>query len=258
VPNKYLTSAVWADVEHTLNVRLKGGAAFGGKRKVGLLHPLHTVADLLNLFDKIDKPMPNDGMRCLQEITGRIFHDEPDKQRAAMNQFQKYWSEAETFKPLLALCDQEMRGLLYGDAKTDEERETRAQELQEMRPLQKCLHKLKVMPQDRLTEMYITWVRGVAPELTELAVTVHSILAGCVRVERSVKVQKLIHSKQRNRLLHEKVRKLVYIYMNSRILNKFPPELYALEDLLEEHIDDDLEDVIARTLAQTDDCIFVE
>jgi hypothetical protein len=26
----------------------------------------------------------------------------------------------------------------------------------------------------------------------------------------------------------------------------------------EEHIDDDLEDVIARTLAQTDDCIVVE
>mmetsp|Transcript_2871 Transcript_2871/g.10321 ORF Transcript_2871/g.10321 Transcript_2871/m.10321 type:complete len:132 (+) Transcript_2871:410-805(+) len=122
-----------------------------------------------------------------------------------------------------------------------------------MGPLQTCVHDLKLLPLGRLIPIFQTWVSTSAPELAELAVTVHSILAGCVRVERSVKVQKLIHSKVRNRLLHEKVRKLVYIYMNARILNKFPPELYALEDMLEENTADEVEDVIALTLERASD-----
>ncbi|KAJ1451218.1 hypothetical protein M885DRAFT_570251 [Pelagophyceae sp. CCMP2097] len=71
-----------------------------------------------------------------------------------------------------------------------------------------------------------------------------SITVGCVRVERSIKVQKMIHSKVRNRLLHHKVEMLVQIYMNAR-LGKAPAcEVTSLEDMLEPESEEQMEAIL--------------
>ena len=51
-----------------------------------------------------------------------------------------------------------------------------------------------------------------------LAVRIYSNPANSVPSERSFSIQNLIHDKKRNRLASEKVDKLTYIYMNTRVL----------------------------------------
>jgi hypothetical protein len=85
----------------------------------------------------------------------------------------------------------------------------------------------------------LTWVKPFAPELAHAMSTVHSMLAGCVRVERSIKVQQLVHSKLRNRQLHRKVEKLASIYMNARLLNSNSAILTALEEMAEASAEDE-------------------
>jgi hypothetical protein len=69
-------------------------------RKVGLIHPIHLVADLLNAYTKKGKVMPNEGMRALTTIAKKIFRGDAAKMAALMTQFQEYWSEV--FPPVPA------------------------------------------------------------------------------------------------------------------------------------------------------------
>jgi hypothetical protein len=56
--------------------------------------------------------------------------------------------------------------------------------------------------------------------LAEIALKILSLPMSCVAVERSFSVVRRIHTWQRNRLGRKKLAKLVYVYLNQRVLDK--------------------------------------
>jgi hAT family C-terminal dimerisation region len=60
-------------------------------------------------------------------------------------------------------------------------------------------------------------------ELSRIAVTVLSLAPTSCVVERSFSQEKNIHSLLRNRLEHNKVKKLMYLYWNLLLLDNVPP-----------------------------------
>jgi len=71
-----------------------------------------------------------------------------------------------------------------------------------------------------------------------------------VRVERSVKIQKMVHSKVRNRLLHSKVEKLVQIYMNARLSSKVKADITALEDMTDPSSEAKMEEILGDLVTE--------
>ncbi|KAJ1449245.1 hypothetical protein M885DRAFT_573049, partial [Pelagophyceae sp. CCMP2097] len=210
-----MTLQHWDIVEQILKVRIEGGSAHGEGRKVGLTLPHHTVAHLLNPFPKEppkDKDgysnpaarLPNDASRSLN------FKGDKAKVDKANAQFQDYWSEPGQFK---AMCDK-FRDILKAAVAADT---TAAGALAAMGPLQKEAQLQKLQNPQFIGPYVTTWIAGDAPELAYVMEATASITAGCISVERSIKVQRMIHSKVRNRLLHHKVEMLVQIYMNARL-----------------------------------------
>src|SRR5258706_474249 len=88
-----------------------------------------------------------------------------------------------------------------------------------------------------------------------LAVRIFEAIANSVASERAFSAMNLIHSKLRNRLGAEKAHKLIFIYMNQRVLDrnnsillgdpieKTPEEQIQLEDILLQFIDYEGEDI---------------
>mmetsp|Transcript_1274 Transcript_1274/g.3941 ORF Transcript_1274/g.3941 Transcript_1274/m.3941 type:complete len:289 (+) Transcript_1274:277-1143(+) len=247
-PGGVMTPQHWDIAEQIVRVRIEGGAAHGEGRKVGLILPHHTVAHLLNPFTKelpkdengLNNPaarMPNDASRSLNFIFTKLFKGDAAKVRKADAQFLNYWSELGPFK---AMCDK-FRANLKDAVAADT---TTAGALAAMGPLQKTMHLLKLQKAQLIGPYVSTWIAGEAPELAHVMEAMASITVGCVRVERSIKVQKMIHSKVRNRLLHHKVEMLVQIYMNAR-LGKAPAcEVTSLEDMLEPESEEQMEAIL--------------
>jgi hypothetical protein len=89
--------------------------------------------------------------------------------------------------------------------------------------------------------------------LAQLAVRIFEAIANSVASERAFSAMNLIHTKLRNRLGAEKANKLIYIYMNQRILDrnndifvgdpveKSPEEQVSLEEAILEIVSDSLE-----------------
>jgi cell division GTPase FtsZ len=113
-----------------------------------------------------------------------------------------------------------------------------------MGPLQKAIHLLKLQKAKFIGPYVSTWIAGEAPELAHVMEAMASITVGCVRVERSIKVQKMIHSKVRNRLLHRKVEMLVQIYMNARLCKAPACEVTSLEDMLQPESEEQMEVIL--------------
>ncbi|KAJ1448200.1 hypothetical protein M885DRAFT_623670 [Pelagophyceae sp. CCMP2097] len=231
-PGGVMTPQHWDIAEQIVRVRIEGGAAHGEGRKVGLILPHHTVAHLLNPFTKelpkdengLNNPaarMPNDASRSLNFIFTKLFKGDAAKVRKADAQFLNYWSELGPFK---AMCDK-FRANLKDAVAADT---TTAGALAAMGPLQKTMHLLKLQKAQLIGPYVSTWIAGEAPELAHVMEAMASITVGCVRVERSIKVQKMIHSKVRNRLLHHKVEMLVT----------------SLEDMLEPESEEQMEAIL--------------
>lgn len=69
------------------------------------------------------------------------------------------------------------------------------------------------------------------PNLCKIAVSVCGIPCTSAASERIWSTYKFIHSRLRNRLTNDKVEKLIFIYVNSSILDEFDTEDYICEDL---------------------------
>ena len=69
-------------------------------------------------------------------------------------------------------------------------------------------------------------------------------------VERCCKVHKVVHSKSRNRLKNANVTKLIYCYVNLRLLKKLEAETGS-EEVLDSN--NDLEDFLGSAIFDDDD-----
>ena len=110
-------------------------------------------------------------------------------------QFEEYWTESDEMRTTAEFFRNSMARIEAADP-------TPRAELLKMGPLQRTIHRLKLTPHSKIAPYFQTWLAGKFPELTELVEVVHSITAGCVRVERSIKVQKMIHSKVMTALVY--------------------------------------------------------
>lgn len=75
--------------------------------------------------------------------------------------------------------------------------------------------------------------RHFVPCIGELAVRLSRTPSNIVMVERSFSNLKVIHSSIRNRLKPDRVRKLLYVYMNSRVLERDTAESMISDDDVE-------------------------
>jgi hypothetical protein len=186
--------------------------------------------------------LPEGSLQALDYVFSRLFANDEDKMRRAHDQFTKYWDEVGPFGEIIRKFRADTRRFMVHDQK-----KTPAEDLAKMGPLQKCVHELKMQPvgeHEAVIPFFNTHAMAFAPELCYVLECIGSITAGCVRVERSVKVQKMIHSKLRNRLLHSKVTKLVQIYMNARLGKKMGSSITALEDMVEAENEDEMEVIL--------------
>ena len=186
--------------------------------------------------------LPAGSLEALNYVFSRLFANDDEKMRRAHDQFTKYWDEVGPFGEIIRKFRGDTRRAMVNDLK-----KTSAEELAKMGPLHKCVHELKMQPvgeHEAVIPFFNTHAMAFAPELCYVVECIGSITAGCVRVERSVKVQKMIHSKLRNRLLHSKVTKLVQIYMNARLGKKMGSSITALEDMVEAENEDEMEVIL--------------
>lgn len=72
--------------------------------------------------------------------------------------------------------------------------------------------------------------------LAQLVVRIFEVITNSIALERAFLAMNLIHSKLRNRLGIEKVNKLIYIYMNQRVLDR-NSDIF-IGDLVEKSIED--------------------
>ena len=186
--------------------------------------------------------LPHGSTQALDFVMSKVFKKDATKIAAADKQFNNYWTETGDF---YFICEK-----LRSDAQRALEQDTTSAELlAKMNPLEKCLHKLKLLPKyTEVINFFNTRVISEAPELCYLLECVSSITAGCVRVERSVKVQKMIHRKVRNRLLHEKVNKLVQVYLNARLGMNMGYNVTSLEDMLDLDNDENMEQLLEEAV----------
>jgi hypothetical protein len=78
--------------------------------------------------------------------------------------------------------------------------------------------------------MFWTSIKDDAPTLANLAIRILSTTANSVPSERAFSTMKLQHTKLRNRLLSSRVDKLVFIYINQRILTEGPKRLHKMTE----------------------------
>jgi len=187
--------------------------------------------------------LPSDAARSLENTALKVFKGDKTKVSLVKTQFEYYWQELGEFKQHLTHFRAEMETIVKRD-------KTSAEDLEKMRPLEKMIHNLKLQPVHKVIAYFATWVIRIAPELVELVVIMFSITAGCVRVERSVKIQKMVHSKVRNRLLHSKVEKLVQIYMNARLSSKVKADITALEDMTDPSSEAKMEEILGDLVTE--------
>jgi hypothetical protein len=84
-------------------------------------------------------------------------------------------------------------------------------------------------------------MREFAPRISRVAIRLFRTPCNSVPSERSFSVQNIIHDKKRNRLKPERTNKLMYIYMNRRVLDRVDGEAFRWEHLNDEQLLD-LED----------------
>jgi hypothetical protein len=240
-------------VNKVLQNRIEGGADRGAGLKVALLQPHHVVAHLLNPHEKelprLENGQPNpaaqlpvDASRSLTFVFAKIFKGDRAKSGRAMAQFEQYWTEVGAFKEMCDFWRSNFARKLATKAAA-----VAANEIGEpvnKGPLETAIHRLKLQEMAAVVSHWNTFFSSGGSELAYAVEMVHSITAGCVRVERSVKIQKMIHSKVRNRLLHRKVEMLVQIYMNARLSSKIVNDITALEDMLEAESEPEMERVL--------------
>ena len=77
------------------------------------------------------------------------------------------------------------------------------------------------------------------PKVSELAIRLSLMSVQSADVERICKVNKIIHTKTRNRLVHDRTQKLLYCFINTRLLHKSNNR--ESEFLLSVDSDDDIE-----------------
>ena len=75
--------------------------------------------------------------------------------------------------------------------------------------------------------------------MSELAIRLSLMSVQSADVERICKANKIIHTKTRNRLVHDRTQKLLYCYINTRLLRKSSNR--ESEFLLSVDSDDDIE-----------------
>jgi hypothetical protein len=75
-----------------------------------------------------------------------------------------------------------------------------------------------------------------APHISRIALRLFRTPCNSVPSERSFSIQNIIHDKKRNRLLPEKTNKLMYIYMNRRVLDRRQGQIVRWEQLNEEQL----------------------
>src|SRR5579859_1595828 len=87
----------------------------------------------------------------------------------------------------------------------------------------------------------------------KLAVRIYSTPANSVPSERSFSTQNFIHDKKRNRLGSEKVNKLTYIYMNTRVLGDIDRQPVKSVHALTEEEKVEMEDILLQEEDMSED-----
>ena len=89
------------------------------------------------------------------------------------------------------------------------------------------------------------FARYGAPVISELAVRLARTPSNTVPAERSFSNLKVIHNSIRNRLSHDRVNKLLYVYMNTRVLERIEGKSSEQEPVAEETLVDLENEVVA-------------
>ena len=116
-----------------------------------------------------------------------------------------------------------------------------------MAPLQKVIENQVMFAQVAVEANWKAKYGKLFPKLEEVATRLLTMATQSADVERCCKVHKIVHSKARNRLNNSTVTKLVYCYVNLRLIKNVTTETNPLDP------QNDLEDCLASALQTAED-----
>ena len=199
---------------------------------MALFHPVHMVAFYLNPYISFLLPvrLPEAAMGHVKEIFAK-YCTEASEAREVSQAFLTYHTSAGPYE--------------YSRMFAKDHSQAEFASLKATYLLDRNLENLPSKAEEAILECMatgdpITWwkANGQHPKLVEIAVRILSSAPTACPVERMNSMNKLVQSKARAALKHKRVVKLLYCYVNMRLLKKIDVEvLNMIEEALMREID---------------------
>lgn len=215
------------EIDKAIEERWLGHRSSTGRRLRALKSDLFIVGYLLDPYythdDDIDERVGNDWPEKFHNVVNGYFANHPQKKKLS----------EDAFDEVLKLLQLKGR---WGDLA--KEMQQSIQEQLEDKVFSSNVEK-EIFCQQQMRETHDKWKffgGEKFPTLTPIATRLSILAVQSANVERSCKAHGVIHTKSRNRLKNSKVQKLLFCYINLRLLHQ-DEDLSEVTNLIEAELD---------------------